>query len=151
MKRVIKVDLDSREALFETYDKEKVNKELIRYLVDSAAKFRKDDEIEIRINNLFDKSVECIPLIKKALAEEDTSNERKHYLIEIKQIAFFICGILALVISTFIATEILKEIVLIGAWVLIWDMVEMEIVDDVSNRKRNKILDKLLSSSFVEQ
>ena len=46
--------------------------------------------------------------------------------------------------------DVLKEVVIIGAWVLLWDAVEMEIVDDLVNRKKKKILKRLLSSEFIE-
>ena len=43
-----------------------------------------------------------------------------------------------------------KEVVIIGAWVLLWDAVEMELVDDISNRKKKNTLKKILSSEFIE-
>lgn len=44
----------------------------------------------------------------------------------------------------------LKEVVSIGGWVLIWEMVESEIFDDMSNKTQRRILEKLLNSEIVE-
>ena len=52
--------------------------------------------------------------------------------------------------SSIIKFDVLKEVVIIGAWVLLWDAVEIEIVDDIINRKKKKALEKLLSSEFIE-
>ena len=67
-----------------------------------------------------------------------------------KQIWFLILGVIALLVASIVDWEILKEIVIIGAWVLLWDVVEMEIVDDINNRKKKRILKKILSSEFIE-
>ena len=72
------------------------------------------------------------------------------HLTNMKQIWFLILGVIALLVASIVDWEILKEIVIIGAWVLLWDVVEMEIVDDINNRKKKRILKKILSSEFIE-
>lgn len=151
MKKVIRVDLYSEDDLYEKYNDEKVSKDLIKYLIDSVSKIKREDEIEVNIYNHYNKKEKCIEFIKKGLDEECAFNERKFHITNQKQISFFIVGAFALFLSTIVEAEVLKEIILIGAWVLLWDMVELEIVDDMSNRKKKRILKKLLSSEFIEQ
>lgn len=67
-----------------------------------------------------------------------------------KQFSFLFLGILALIIASIIKFDVIKEVVIIGAWVLLWDAVEMELVDDISNRKKKNTLKKILSSEFIE-
>lgn len=150
MERIIELDIDSTDDLFEVYSKKKISKELIKYLVDSVPFVRKDETIKVVINNKLKHNMSCAELIKKALDSELMSNDFKFFRNNMKQISFFVIGVLALIISTWINVEVFKEIILIGAWVLLWDMVEMEIEDDLLNRKRRKILKKLLASEFIE-
>lgn len=151
MEKTLVIDLDSREDFFEKYNKKKVSKDLISYMVRSSSKFKKNDKVKVIINNNFGGEENCTSLIKAALLQECANSEYKFHRNNLKQIFFFIFGALALIISTFVNVEVLKEIILIGAWVFLWDMVELEIDDDVSNRKKKKILKKLLTSQFVEK
>ena len=150
MRKKIRLDLYSEDDLYEQYNDDKVSRDLIRYLVDSASKLKKDEEIEVNIYNHYDKKERCTEFIKKGLEEELANNEHRFRITNLKQVAFFIVGAAALILSTFVEAEVLKEIILIGAWVLLWDMVELEIVDDISNRRKKKILVKLLNSEFTE-
>ena len=45
---------------------------------------------------------------------------------------------------------IFKEIILIGGWVLIWEMIELEIFSDVKEKRKRIILKKILNSEFIE-
>ena len=40
--------------------------------------------------------------------------------------------------------------VIVGVLILLWDVVEMEVVDDINNRKKKRILKKILNSEFFE-
>ena len=151
MEKTLVIDLDSREDFYEVYDNSKISKELISYMIKASSKFKKKDKVKVIINNNFGGEENCTSLIKEALLQECANNEYKFHRNNLKQISFFIFGAIALVLSTIVKVEILKEIILIGAWVFLWDMVELEIVDDMSNRKKKKILKKLLSSQFIEK
>lgn len=151
MEKTLVIDLDSKEDFFEKYNKGKVSRDLISYMIRSSSKFKKNDKVKVIINNNFGGEENYISLIKEALIRECTNSEYKFRRNNLKQICFFIFGAISLVLSTFVEVEVLKEIILIGAWVFLWDMVELEIVDDMSNRKKKKILKKLLASRFEER
>lgn len=150
MEKILLIDLDEKDNLFERYNKNKVSKDLIQYMIDVMPVLKKDDSLKVVINNRIKGDIHCSELIKKALDEACINNDFRFRLSNMRQMSFFIVGIFALIIASMIDLEILKEIIIIGAWVLLWDAVEMEIEDDINNRKRNKKLKKILNSEFIE-
>lgn len=150
MEKILEIDLDKKEDLFDCYNKKKVSKELIQYIMDSIPNLKKGDTLKVVINNSIKGNIKCAELIKKALDEKYIKNEYKSHTNNVKQLSFLIMGVIALGLSSIIKFDVLKEVVIIGAWVLLWDAVEIEIVDDIINRKKKKALQKLLSSEFIE-
>ena len=150
MEKILEIDLDSTEDLFECYNKKKVSRDLIQYKVDAMPRLKKNDTLKVVINNRIKGNVKCAELIKKAIDDACARNDFRFHLTNMKQIWFLILGVIALLVASIVDWEILKEIVIIGAWVLLWDVVEMEIVDDINNRKKKRILKKILSSEFIE-
>lgn len=150
MEKILEIDLDKKEDLFECYNKKKVSKELIQYMIDSMPRLKKGDTLKVVINNNIKGNIKCAELIKQALDDSVVKNEFRFHNNNVKQFSFLIMGIIALGLSSIIKFDVLKEVVIVGAWVLLWDAVEMEIVDDIVNRKKKKILVKLLSSEFIE-
>ena len=150
MEKILEIDLDSTEDLFECYNKKKVSRDLIQYMVDAIPRLKKNDTLKVVINNRIKGNVKCAELIKKAIDDACARNDFRFHLTNMKQIWFLILGVIALLVASIVDWEILKEIVIIGAWVLLWDAVEIEIVDDIINRKKKKALEKLLSSEFIE-
>lgn len=150
MEKIVEIDIDGIDDLFERYNKKRISKDLIRYLIDSTPTLKRRDTLRVIINNNLGENISCAELIKKALDAEVASNEYKFIYTNKKQMLFFVLGVFALGISTFIEMTILKEIILIGAWVVLWDMVELELQDDISNRKKKYILKKLLTGEFEE-
>ena len=56
-----------------------------------------------------------------------------------------------LLISTFIKNmNILNEIVLIGAWVPIWEAIELELFTDTKEKRKRKQLKKILKGEIIE-
>lgn len=150
MEKILEIDLDSTENLFECYNKKKISRDLIQYMIDATPRLKKGDTLKVVINNNMKGNIRCSELIKKALDDACARSDFRFHLTNMKQIWFLILGVIALLIASVVDWEILKEIVIIGAWVLLWDVVEMEIVDDINNRKKKKILKKILSSEFIE-
>ena len=150
MEKILEIDINDKEDLFEKYNEKKISKELIKYIIDNTPKFKKNDKMKVIINNNLKDKMFVSELIKKELDSEVARNEYKFTYNNRKQIVYFILGVAALVLSTFINIEILEEIILIGAWVVLWDMVELELQDDISNRKKKYILKKLLTGEFEE-
>ena len=150
MEKVIEVDIDSSDDLFDQYNKNKVSKDLIRYLLEETPDIKKGDSLKVIIRNGMKENIKCAELIKKGLDDEAKSNDYKFMYTNRKQLLFLILGVMALGLSAIVDSEIMKEIIVIGAWVLLWDMVELEIDDDITNRKKKRILKILLASEFEE-
>ena len=150
MEKILRLDIETKEDLFERYNGEKVSKELVQYMVDSFPRMKKNDKLKVVINNKIRGNFRCAEVIKHALDEAVAKNDFRFHNTNLKQLTFLVMGIIALIVASVIDVDVLKEIVIIGAWVLLWDVVEMEIVDDINNRKKKRILKKILSSEFIE-
>ena len=88
-------------------------------------------------------------MIREGLNREYDKSITLSYKNDFTQLFYLVTGILILFLSTLIGGTVLKEIVLIGGWVFIWAMVESEIFTDIRNKKKRKIIRKLLDSEFV--
>lgn len=150
MEKILEVDINNKEDLYEKYNDKKISKELIKYIIEATPKFKKNDKLKVIINNNLKDKIFVSELIKKELDSEMDRNEYKFTYNNRKQIIYFFAGVFALVLSTFIEVEILEEIILIGAWVVLWNMVELEIDDDINYIKKKRILKKILESEFEE-
>jgi len=150
MEKILKIDLLNKNDLVEKYNKGIVSKELIKYMIESTPCFGRGDTIKIVINNRIKDLDECTSFIIEGLKNEYDDNIFKYYRNNLMQIGLLIAGVIAIFISTLVDATIIKELVLIGGWVLIWEMVESEIFEDINNRKKIRILRKLLNSEIVE-
>lgn len=150
MEKILRLDIETKEDLFERYNGEKVSKELVQYMVDSFPRMKRNDKLKVVINNKIRGNFRCAEVIKQGLDEAVAKNDFRFHNTNLKQLTFLVMGIIALIVASVIDIDVLKEIVIIGAWVLLWDVVEMEIVDDINNRKKRRILKKILSSEFIE-
>lgn len=150
MEKIIEIDLFDSDDFFETYNRKKVSRELINYLVSEGYSIKKDDKIKLVINDSMNEKINCVKLIKEGLKREYDICYKKHQMICLKQLIYFITGVAILFMSTLINEEIFSEVVLIIGWVLIWTMAELEIFNDVDSMRKRKTLKRLLNSEFVE-
>ena len=148
--KVIEIDITNNEDLYEKYNKKVVSKDLINYMIESIPHFNKSDKLKIVINNSTSEKINCTKLIKDGLNNEYNKSLLKYHKTNIVQLIYLIIGIIALILSTLINGTIFKEIILIGAWVLIWEMIELELFSDTQEKKKRIILKKLLDSEFEE-
>ena len=148
--KVIEIDITNKEDLYEKYNKKVVSKDLINYMVESIPHFNKSDKLKIVINNSTSEKINCTKLIKDGLNNEYNKSLLKYHKTNIVQLIYLIIGIIALILSTLVNVTIFKEIILIGAWVLIWEMIELELFSDTQEKKKRIILKKLLDSEFEE-
>lgn len=148
--KVIEIDITNKEDLYEKYNKKVVSKDLINYMVESIPHFKKSDKLKIVINNSTNEKINCTKLIKDGLNNEYNKSLLKYHKTNIVQLIYLIIGIIALILSTLVNVTIFKEIILIGAWVLIWEMIELELFSDTQEKKKRIILKKLLDSEFEE-
>ena len=150
MEQIIKIDLTNRNNLIDKYNEEKVSHGLIEYIIKQVNDIVVYDEIKIIINKKCNFNEDCVKLIKEGLKEEYNRSLKKRNDNNIKQLIFFILGVLFIYLSTLMKNDIVwREIVLITGWVPIWKMIEVEILPDVAARRKRKIINKILSSEFI--
>lgn len=146
--KTVEIDIKNENDLFEKYSKTNISKEVINYLVLNTPKHRKNDKFKIIINNYT--NIDAHELLIKGLKDNyEKSLDRYIYNNKI-QIIYLIIGIILLFISKYIEEVVFNELILIIGWFFIWVMFEEELSSDITNRKRRKILKKLLKSEIIE-
>ena len=148
MEKVIEIDLICNDDLYEKYNRKIVSNDLVNYIITSAYNTKKKDKIKIIINNSI--GISSVSLIKEGLKKEYEKSYLIYYKNNIVQIIYLLIGIIALFVSSIMDGNIFKEIILIGGWVLIWEMIELEIFSDVKEKRKRIILKKILNSEFIE-
>ena len=149
MEKVINVDIKEMDDLVERYNEEIVSKDLINYILNQAKFINKKDNLKIIINQKFDFECDIIKMINKALNDLYLLNLKKSYINNIKQFIFLILGIICLILYGIVNNPIISEIILIGGWVLIWEMVDLFLFSDTQLKRDKMVLRKLLKSEFV--
>lgn len=149
MKRIIEVDLIDEESLFEKFNKRQVSNELIDYIIKEVGILKQSDVITIIVNNYLSIS-DTKNLIKNKINDEYNKTILKYQHNIYIQLIYLIIGILSLVLSSIVKDNIFKELILIGGWVLIWSMIEIEIFSDTELKRKRKILKQLLNSEIIE-
>ena len=150
MKKVIEIDLNSKDDLLEKYNNKRISKDLIEYLINEINFINKNDNVVIQINNNINTDIDIVKYLTNGLKDEYKSNIKSHLKNNIIQIVLFFLGIFFLFLSTQIkGNDIWKEILLIGGWVPIWEMIDLELFNDYRGHKRKRILQKLLDSEII--
>ncbi len=150
MKKIIEIDLNSKEDLLERYNNKRISKDLVEYLINETNFVSKKDSIVIQINNNIKADIDIAKYLINGLKDEYESTIRSHLKNNIIQIVLFFLGIFFLFLSTQInSSDIWKEILLIGGWVPIWEMIDLELFNDFRGRKRKRILQKLMDSQII--
>lgn len=148
MKKSLKIDILNEGDLIGKYNVDKVETELINYLIDSSMILEKKEIKEIIINN--HTNIEAQELIKEGLRDIYLKTFKQHRLIDKKQLLYIVIGIIAIAVSSIITHDILKEISLIGGWVFVWSAIELEITSDFKVFRERKIIERLLQCEIIE-
>lgn len=148
MKKSLKIDILNEGDLTGKYNVDKVETELINYLIDSSMILEKKEIKEIIINN--HTNIEAQELIKEGLRDIYLKTFKQHRLIDKKQLLYIVIGIIAIAVSSIITHDILKEISLIGGWVFVWSAIELEITSDFKVFRERKIIERLLQCEIIE-
>lgn len=148
MKQVIKIDLNKKEDVFEKYSNEIVDDELTNYIIDSCILVNKNDQIELIINNYIGESYK--DLIISSLQKEYDKGLISHFKDNTRQLINLMIGVLLLSISSLIEKTILKEIIIIGAWVLIWEMMETVMFSYTNSRRRRNTIKRIIDGNIIE-
>ena len=87
-------------------------------------------------------------MINKSMNDLYILNLKKSYINNIKQVIFLVLGIICLVLYGVVNNPIISEIILIGGWVLIWEMVDLFLFSDTQLKRYKIVLKKLLKANF---
>ncbi len=148
MKKIINIDLIDKYDFLERYNQNKVSANFIEYLLKEAKYVSKETNIEININTSFQQD-NLKEMLINALKEEYNRNVFDHHFNNIFQILLFFLGVFFLSLAALFKEGIIwKEIFLIWGWVPIWEMIELELFNDVRGRKRKFIIKKILDSKI---
>ena len=149
MSEEIKIDVALENDLFDKFNKDKLSQELLEYIIDKASLIKDATKIKIVISETKYKNLK--EKLLESFEYEYEKTIKVHHFNNILQLLLFILGILFIFFSTRITESVWKEILLIGGWVPIWEMIELELFNDFRGRKRKKILAKLLKSEIIYQ
>lgn len=150
MEKIINVDISNRVALYEIYNDNFINKNLLNYLIDNASACNKKDRIRIIIDNNAREKVDFEMLIKNTLKHQLNKEILENKSTNIKELKYTIVGVLALILYFFVSDEfVLNELILIMGWVLICEVLDIEFFKDLDNKKRRKTI-KLLMKAEIE-
>ena len=148
MEKVIDVDIMDLDDFFSKYNKELVSLDLIKFILDNCKEV--DEDIVIVLNKKIDKPLEDI--LRNSLKTEYNLMIKEHFNNNKMQVIYFLVGIIMLVISRILNDRaLLEELFLIGGWVLIWQTVEIEFFRDIDNKRKRKLLKKLINSKIIEK
>ena len=149
MEKVIEINLVEEEDLYEKYNRNIISKELINYMIRMSNTFSKKETIKIMIHNVKKgKNIEA--KIKDKLLEEYEMCLKEYKHNNLIQFIYLLIGIGLLFLYALVSRgTVIKEILLIAGWVVIWDTIEIEMFTDSQNKKRRKILKKLITSEII--
>lgn len=151
MDEVIEIDLIDKYDLVEKYNEKQVSSQLIDYIMNEAMYLHKKDNIKIEINKKFQSTKSCKNLIIEGLKREYDESLSKHKRIDLRQYIFLIWGITCLLLYTIVDNEIIAELLLIATWVPIWELIDLEVFSDHDERRKRRVLKKLLKSEIIEK
>lgn len=151
MEKTVEIEIRNENDLYDKYNKNRISSDLINYIIENALIHLRADKIVLVVNNYLNKDIDCKKLIDEGLRLEYDKSMRRHQRNNVSQLFYFIAGALTLFLSTLIDEGIFKELIVIGGWVFIWELVEVELFSEVSGLKKRRIIKKILKSPIVER
>ena len=152
MEKILKLDLLDKGHFFEPYNKNVVSRSLIDYMIDIARRYKKDVSIKIVINKEKLGDIDCESLIRDGLNFEYKNCLRKYNRNNWLQLLYIFLGIMVLLLTMISGVnELVRQILVITGWVLIWTACEVEFITDLENRSKRKTIKKLLNAKYVEE
>ena len=149
MKKIIKIYIQNEEDLIETYNADIINHSLIEHILKQSIYTKEKENIKIIINNKCITKINIQEKILDGLQLEYEHTIKEHQRNNLIQTFLLLLGITFLFLSTLVPEEFIwKEILLIGGWVPIWEMVDIELFKEFKERRTKKIIEKLVNSEF---
>ena len=152
MEEIIEIDIKSKHDLVEKYNENKISYNLLKYIIRETMQIKQNKKIKIIITKNENIKEDCIEIIKQGLEEEYKRSLEERNRNNLKQLIFFLIGLVFIFIATRIPNRgMWREIILITGWVPIWEMIEIELFPDVYGRRKRKTIKKLLESEIIEE
>lgn len=150
MEKIIEADILDLDDFFEKYNKELVSKDLIDYILENLRDVSNKAPIKIILNKKIKFDLESI--LRNSFLNEYQRMVKEHFYNNKMQVIYFLIGVVMLIISILLNDKaLLEELFLIGGWVLIWQAVEIEFFGDALNRKKRKLLKRLINCKIIEK
>lgn len=151
MERVINIDIQDGYDLVEDYDKTKVSRELIDYIIEVANEGDSRDTFKIVVDKKNNFDHDSTKMIRDGLEREYLKAKKAHSQENKKQLFDLVVGVTFIYISTLINVEILEEILLLGGWVPLWEAIELELFYETKEQSAIKLLKKLKDCEIIEK
>ena len=149
MNKTIIININSKKDLFDTYNNKEINDKLIAHIIKKASLISKKDKLTINILNNIKENINISKLIKERLKKEYNSVILEHHKNNLIQFILFIIGVIILVVAKLYNHLIWHDVLVIIGWVPIWEMVDIEIFDNINEKRLKKIINKLLVSKII--
>ena len=149
MDRVINIDINDKHDLYEPYNDNYLNKDLIDYLIRQGMPFKKKDKVTIEVDNNVRKRKNFEQILKQSLKMEKNRLQQKYRDMNKKQASWFIMGAIIILLGYIISeSSALHEIIIVVGSVPIWEAISIELFKDTEIRKKIKVIDLLLKSQI---
>ena len=151
MNKEIEIAITNEEDLYDKYNKNYINDDLIQYIIKKAVELKSVSNYKIIITSTLKNDIDYEELIKEGLRKEYIKSYDKHNINTRFFFFYLISGITLLIISRILnSTVIFSEIFLIGGWVLIWKVIELLLFTNFEENLKRKLLKRLLNSLIIE-
>lgn len=151
MEKILEINLSEPSDFLEKYNKKLISRELLVYIINQVSYLNSKDKVKIIIHRQCRMPDDYIGLLKENLRREYLFYQKRIHFDNILQVVFLICGFILLFLSHILKhAEILEEILLIGGWVFIWEMVEMELFTDSKHNHNCRVIKKILKSEIID-
>ncbi len=149
MEKVITVAIADKNDLVEKYDRSIVSADLIRFILAQAELASHKDTFKIIVKDKCHLDHDVSNLIRSGIKIEYDNAVYEHTRNNNRQILSVIIGVVLIVISTLIKDAVLAEIFAVGAWVAMWDAIELALYSEYKERRKMNRLRKLLNCEIV--
>lgn len=150
MEKIIEIDINRVEDLCEVYNKDRVSRRLIDYVIEQAFFVKRNEKTKVVVYDKCEVGEKSLLIVKQGLELYYKKKQQKYLYTNIKQIVLLIIGIFLLFLSFSIDSEnVFKEFLLILGWVPIWEVMYSELFSDIKERRIFKVLKKLLKGEFI--
>ncbi len=154
MKHIITIYIEDKEDYTSPYNSQKLNSELLFYILDENKGIPLNHTIEININSphSFSKNEKnnFVNILRSNLGEDIKESYLELKLTYIRAIILFLIGILFILFSHFSSIhELIAEVLLIIGWVGVWEACYIFLFDNMHNRIKIKKFKKLVNAKVI--